>query len=74
MWIPYSGQWVQKGEWADSGWKPCQPGLTIAPSYKCPLHSTEHEFVTDSWLTIVTHWGGSTSNYVTSPREKFVCS
>ncbi|GAB3988422.1 hypothetical protein GCM10029978_110770 [Actinoallomurus acanthiterrae] len=74
MWVPYTGQWVQKGEWADAGWKPCRPGIALTPSYKCPSPSTGHEFITDSWLTIVTHRAGSASNYVNSPREKFVCS
>jgi hypothetical protein len=74
MWVPYSGQWVQKGEWADAGWKSCRPGIALTPSYRCPSHSTAHEFITDSWLTIVTHQAGSASNYVNSPRESFVCS
>ncbi|MCO6008257.1 hypothetical protein NE236_25085 [Actinoallomurus purpureus] len=74
MWVPYSSQWVQKGEWADSGWKTCRPGIALNPSYRCPTHSTQHEFITDTWLTIVTHQAGSASNYVNSPREKFTCS
>jgi hypothetical protein len=74
MWIPYPGQWVQKGRWADSGWKTCRPGITLSPSYRCPPHSTEHEFITDSWLTIVTHWAGSATNYVNSPAQRFTCS
>lgn len=73
MWISYSGQWVQKGKWKDSGWRTCRPGRTLTPSYKCPRHSAKHYFITDSWLAIVDHEGQTATNYVTSPKEKFVC-
>jgi hypothetical protein len=73
MWISYPGQWVQKGKWKDSGWRKCRPGTTLTPSYKCPVHSTKHKFVTDSWLAIVGHQGGTATNYVTSPSKSFIC-
>lgn len=74
MWVPYSGQWVQKGKWKDSGWKGCNVGRTFEPSYKCPRHSTAHEFITDSWLAIITPKGNHATNYVDSPSKKLTCS
>lgn len=73
MWVPYSGQWVQKGQWGDHGWKACRPGITLTPSYKCPRHSTKNKFITDGWLAVVGHQGGTASNYVTSPPEELTC-